>query len=74
MTHENVSDIRGDLKHRTLVIELDERALEGRTIEASLSSELPVNRGEFNEILVHDNSAINMERADIGLPLLFGHD
>jgi HK97 family phage major capsid protein/HK97 family phage prohead protease len=74
MTHEKVSDTRETLEHRTLVIELDERAVEGRTIEASLSSELPVSRGEFNEILVHDNSAINMERADIGLPLLFGHD
>ncbi|MDB9926647.1 phage major capsid protein [Hyphomicrobiales bacterium] len=74
MTHENVSDARDDLNHRTLLIELDERAGENRTIEASLSSELPVPRGEYNEILVHEPSAINMERADIGLPLLFGHD
>ena len=64
MTHENVSDARDDLNHRTLLIELDERAGENRTIEASLSSELPVPRGEYNEILVHEPSAVNMERAD----------
>lgn len=58
-------------------LDLDVRAAddEARTVPASLSSETPVSRWFGNEILSHDTSAVNLERATGGaLPLLWGHD
>tara|TARA_B100001250_G_scaffold184968_1_gene159074 strand:+ start:203 stop:1930 length:1728 start_codon:yes stop_codon:yes gene_type:complete len=63
-----------ELSYRTLEFELEERSIEDRSVNATLSSENPVDRGEFNEILVHESQAINLERANKGLPLLFAHD
>jgi HK97 family phage prohead protease len=42
--------------------------------QASLSSELPVERFFGTEILRHTPEAVNLERAERGLPLLFNHD
>lgn len=42
--------------------------------DVSLSSETPVERFWGSEILVHSDSAINMERAEYGLPFLINHD
>ena len=47
---------------------------ETRTVNAALSSETPVERYFGTEILVHEDGAINMERAAEGLPLLWAHD
>lgn len=57
-------------------IQLDTRAMdeESRTVTAALSSETPVPRWFGTEVLVHEADAINMERADQGLPLLWSHD
>ena len=43
-----------------------------RTIEASLSSEYPVQRAKGKEVLVHDQNAVDLSRAP--LPLITGHD
>lgn len=43
-----------------------------RTIEASLSSEFPVQRSRGKEVLVHDPGAVDLTRAP--LPLIVGHD
>ena len=43
-----------------------------RTIEASLSSEFPVQRAKGKEILSHDPAAVDLSRAP--LPLITGHD
>ncbi|MDH3921143.1 MAG: HK97 family phage prohead protease, partial [Rhodospirillales bacterium] len=59
---------------------LDLRAIdqEARTVPASLSSEIEVERTfgfeRVTEVLVHTPAAINLERAGEGLPLLWGHD
>ncbi len=45
---------------------------ENRTLEASLSSEHPVQRMRGKEILVHDQKAVDLSRAP--LPLLASHD
>lgn len=58
-------------------LEIDFRAAndETRTVPASMSSETPVRRWFGNEILSHDSSAVNLERASGGaLPLLWGHN
>ncbi len=47
---------------------------ESRTVPAAISSELSVKRWFGNETLLHTEKAINMERADNGLPLLYNHD
>ena len=59
-----------ELSYRTLEFELEDRGIENRSVNATLSSETPVDRGDFNEILIHDSQAINMERADKGLPFI----
>ena len=47
---------------------------ESRTVTAALSSETPVPRSFGIEILQHDLSAIDMQRAAEGLPLLWSHN
>lgn len=59
-------------------IKLDTRDIretdtKARTVPASLSSESPVSRPWGREILVHDEKAIDLSRADDGLPLLWNH-
>jgi HK97 family phage prohead protease len=44
------------------------------TYQASLSSELPVERWFGVEVLRHDDKAVDMARAARGLPLLFNHN
>lgn len=44
-----------------------------RSIEASLSSETPIERWHGTEILSHEPSAIKLDRAD-SMPLLWQHD
>ena len=54
---------------------IESRQADGKKVyEASLSSETPVRRHGFTEILRHDENSINMERAARGLVLLFNHD
>lgn len=43
-------------------------------IPCSLSSEQPVDRWYGQEILDHSKSAVDMSRAQNGLPLLLDHD
>lgn len=51
------------------------RAVEAeRTVEATLSTESPVFRGTYREILRHDESSIDLSRATDGLPLLWSHN
>jgi HK97 family phage prohead protease len=47
---------------------------ESRTVEAVLSTDTPLERGGYIEILAHDERAIDLSRAARGLPLLWGHD
>lgn len=57
-------------------MELDgSRAQEAeRTVEATLSTEQPVFRGDYNEILRHTEEAVDLIRAKDGLPLLWSHN
>lgn len=43
-------------------------------LQATLSSEFAYNRDGMDEILVHSLAAVNLERAQQGLPLLIDHD
>ncbi len=58
---------------RQLELRVESADVEARTVEVSFSSELPVQRWWGWEILRHTADAINMERADIGLPVLDEH-
>ena len=49
----------------------ESRAEDGR-IEASLSSEFPVKRFDGNEVLIHEESAVDLSRAP--LPLIVSHE
>jgi len=60
--------------HRELSIDCSRADSQSRTVNASLSSETPVERYFGIEILSHREDAIDMTRARDGLPLLFGHD
>ncbi|RZV53231.1 MAG: hypothetical protein EX270_08950, partial [Pseudomonadales bacterium] len=54
---------------------IEARNEDGKKVyEASLSSETPVRRAGFTEVLRHNENSINMERAARGLVLLFNHD
>lgn len=66
----------GALVRRVFTLELETRA-EGdtaRAVEASLSSEEPVERVWGVEILSHAKAAVDLTRARDGLPLLWQHD
>jgi HK97 family phage major capsid protein/HK97 family phage prohead protease len=45
-----------------------------RTVEATLSTETPVFRGHYHEILRHDENSVDLSRAKEGLPLLWSHN
>ena len=45
-----------------------------RTIELSFSSEFPVDRGAYQEVLSHDPGDCDLSRLQSGLPLLVAHD
>lgn len=63
------------MKQQTRLCTIEKRNDGGGEIyTASLSSELPVKRGGYIEVLEHSQDAINMERATDGLVLLFNHD
>jgi HK97 family phage major capsid protein len=47
---------------------------EKRTVEISFSSETPVMRGGWREVLSHDPTAVNLTRLNDGGPLLLHHD
>lgn len=47
---------------------------EQRTVEAVLSTESPVARGGYREILKHDAACVDLSRCADGLPLLWSHD
>jgi len=54
---------------RTLALErADEKS---RTVEASVSSEYPVTRGDFEEVLSHDPAAVDLTR--MPLPVVTAH-
>jgi HK97 family phage major capsid protein/HK97 family phage prohead protease len=58
---------------RTYDLILNEiRSDEERTIKATLSSEFPVMRRDGEEILIHDDSSVDLTR--VPLPLLVSHD
>lgn len=58
---------------RSLHLERDGEG-ENAVFRASISSEEPYGRWFGTEILEHSESAVNLERAADGLPLLWGHD
>ena len=81
-TTDKAQALRRDALHlesmtRSMPLELRAQA-EGGPIVASLSSDVPVRRegydGPFDEVLSHADGAIDLSRAEHGLPLLWGHD
>lgn len=58
---------------RAVDMRVESADLDARTVEVSFSSELPVERWWGMEILRHDKASIDMERADLGLPVLDEH-
>lgn len=63
-----------ELRTREIVLDRAQVDEAKRTVAASLSSETPVRRGGEVEVLRHSPDAIDLTRADGGLPLLFSHD
>lgn len=47
---------------------------DGRKVELSFSSELPVQRGEYMEVLSHDPKDVDLSRLNDSHPLLLNHD
>lgn len=68
--------IRSELLMRRLELDISAINASARSIPASISSELPVERWFGTEILVHEEGAIKMDRAgaDEGLPLMLWHN
>jgi HK97 family phage major capsid protein/HK97 family phage prohead protease len=50
------------------------RAADNRTVELSFSSELPVSRDGYDEILSHDPKDCDLSRLNTGHPVLLNHD
>lgn len=66
-------EIVGKKLERSVVFDCRELNTDERTVNASLSSEEPVDRFFGREILVHNSDSINLDRAKDGLPLLWQH-
>lgn len=44
------------------------------TVTVTLSTDAPLDRGDYVEVLDHSSAAIDLSRAEGGLPLIEGHD
>lgn len=62
-----------EILHRELRLQATEADTMARTINASLSSDTPVDRAFGREILDHSHGAVDLSRAN-PLPLLFNHN
>jgi len=58
--------------NRYLNIDLSRAEVQGNVVPAVISTDTPVNRGEYNEILEHTDEAIKLRMDE--LPLLTAHD
>ena len=66
--------IESEIFFRTLTLDRAQANDETRTVPAALSSELPVSRWFGQEVLAHEEAAIDMARTGDGLPMLFNHN
>ena len=55
-------------------LKIDLQRAEGNTIPAILSTDTPVDRGGYQEILVHTDESITIRGNGNSLPLLTAHD
>lgn len=62
------------LERRAQISKRETAAGEAEVYDVSFSSETPVNRMFGKEVLVHSDQAVDMSRAEGGLPLLINHD
>jgi HK97 family phage prohead protease len=74
MTNKAERKISGERMFREMRLASTKVDEASRTVEAALSSEQSVERWFGREVLVHTPDAIDLSRADGGLPLLFSHD
>lgn len=58
--------------HRTLQLDVSRADSQSRTVPAVVSTEFPVPRGGYQEVLLHDANNIDLSRAP--LPLIESHD
>lgn len=65
-----------DLQLSTRAALLERAAVDkdARTVRATLSTETPVRRWDAQEVLRHEAGAVDLRRAEGGLPLLWSHD
>jgi HK97 family phage major capsid protein/HK97 family phage prohead protease len=70
------ADVFGEPTNRSALTDCCIRAVEGKemTVELSFSSEEPYLRWFGNEILSHDDGAMDLSRLNDGAPLLADHD
>ncbi len=75
ISRETLQKIKSAPTERVFTFEREAADDEQRTVPVSISSEKPYKRFFGNEVLVHEKSAIDMERAggDNGLPLRIDH-
>ena len=59
---------------REAVIDKADSAPELRTVDLSFSSEMPVSRGPYDEVLLHDPAHMDLSRLNDSHPLLLNHD
>lgn len=60
--------------YRTAQLDLTRADGDSRAVPAALSSETPVRRPGYEEVLVHEGAAVDLSRAADGLPLLWNHN
>lgn len=63
-----------EIVYRTLELQTRKADPESRTVPAVLSTETPVERGEYLEVLSHRDGHVDLSRAERGLPLIESHD
>lgn len=69
-----LNNLKGTLLHREATIERQHIDEENRTVELAFSSETPVERFFFIEILDHDPKSVRLGRLNDSAPLLADHN
>lgn len=73
-TDRTTRDRRAETLYRSMTIDRAAADSESRSVPASLSSELEVPRWFGKEVLIHTSEAVDLSRAEGGLPLLWNHN
>lgn len=70
---QDIKKMREAVRHRSFSLDTRAVDMDARTVEVAFSSEQPVDRGTYVEVLDHAPGSINLDRLRDGGPVLIDH-